>query len=131
MGGLRDLSALAGRVLLALIFVVEGWLKVGNYSGTVAYMQAHGVAGVLLPLVILTELGGGLMVAFGLLTRLAALALASFCLLTAYFFHTDFADPEQVINLYKNLAMTGGFLLLAGFGPGTLSLDAWFRRRPE
>ena len=63
---------LIARLLLSLIFVVEGWLKISDYAGTVAYMEAHGVSGMLLPLVIVTELGGGLLVAFGLFTRLAA-----------------------------------------------------------
>jgi putative oxidoreductase len=51
-------------------------------------MQAHGVVGRLLPLVILTELGGGLLVLFGLKTPWAAIALFGFCLLTALFFHS-------------------------------------------
>ena len=68
-----DSVVLIARLLLSLIFVVEGWLKISDYAGTqVAYMEANGVTGVLLPLVILTELGGGLLVAFGLFARLAA-----------------------------------------------------------
>lgn len=121
---LQDLAALAGRVLLATIFVIESFIKIGDYSGTISYMLANGVSGRLLPLVILTELGGGLLVAFGLLTRWAAIALAGFCLLTALFFHMS---PEQAVHFYKNLAMAGGFLVLAGFGPGAWSLDAWLR----
>jgi uncharacterized membrane protein YphA (DoxX/SURF4 family) len=50
--------------------------------------RPHGVDGRLLPLVILTELGGGLLVLFGLKTRWAAIALFGFCLLTALFFHS-------------------------------------------
>lgn len=126
MPDLRDLAALAGRLLLATIFIVEGWLKIADYGGTVAYMEGHGVSSLLLPLVILTELGGGLLVAFGLFARWAAMALCSFCLLTALFFHMS---PDQAVHFYKNLAIAGGFLLLAGCGPGGWSLDARLQRR--
>lgn len=111
--------------MLALIFVVEGWLKIGNYAGVAEYMTSYGVPSALLPAVILVELGAGMLVAVGLMARFAALALAGFCILTALFFHRDLGDPDQVIQAYKNLAMTGGFLLLAAFGPGAWSVDAW------
>ena len=103
-----------------MIFVVEGWLKISDYAGTQGYMEANGVPGPLLPLVILTELGGGLLVAFGLFTRWAAVALAGFCLLTALFFHMA---PDQAVHFYKNLAMAGGFLTLAAHEAGAWSLD--------
>lgn len=129
MQELQSLTVLAGRVLLAVIFVVDGWLAIANYSGTIAYMESYGVPGVLLPLVILTELGGGLLVAVGLFARFAAFALAGFCLLTALFFHWNFDDLGQVIHLMKDLAIAGGFLLLVAFGPGQWSLDAWRKGR--
>jgi putative oxidoreductase len=121
-------TALLGRLLLAYIFVVEGWGKIAMYSGSQDYMQQFGVPGSLLPLVILTELGGGLMVACGLLTRLAALALAGFCLLTALLFHTNFNDFNEVIHFEKDLGLAGGFLVLVAFGPGAWSIDAWMTR---
>jgi len=129
METLQSLVVLAGRVLLALIFVVDGWSAIANYSGTIAYMESYGVPGVLLPLVILTELGGGLLVAAGLFARFAAFALAGFCLLTALLFHWNFDDFGQVIHLMKDLAMAGGFLLLVAFGAGEWSLDAWRKGR--
>ncbi len=122
---IQKLFVLAARILLAVIFVVDGWLAIANYSGTVAYMQASGVPGLLLPLVILTELGGGLLVAFGLFARVAAFALAGFALLTALFFHSNFGDQNQSIHFMKNMAIAGGFLLLSANGPGAWSLDAW------
>lgn len=113
--------ALLARAMLAYIFIVEGVGKIRGYAGVADYMQAHGVDGRLLPLVILTELGGGLLVLFGLKTRWAAIALFGFCLLTALFFHTA---ADQAIELQKNVAMAGGFLALALLGPGAWSLDA-------
>ena len=121
--------ALLARILLAQIFVVEGWGKIFSYAAVQQYMTHYGVPGALLPLVILTELGGGLCIATGLLTRLAALALAGFCMLTIYFFHTNLGDADQVIHIHKNLAMAGGFLALVAFGPGALSIDAWLGRK--
>ena len=113
---------LLARAMLAYIFIVEGAGKIAGYAGVAGYMQAHGVDGRLLPLVILTELGGGLLVLLGLKTRWAAIALFGFCLLTALFFH---ASADQAIQLQKNVAMAGGFLTLALLGPGQWSLDAW------
>jgi putative oxidoreductase len=116
---------LLARAMLAYIFIVEGIQKIGNYASVAGYMQSNGVDGRLLPLVILTELGGGLLVLFGLKTRWAAIALFGFCLLTAAFFHTG---ADQAIQLQKNIAMAGGFLALALLGPGAWSLDAWRAR---
>jgi len=113
---------LIARAMLAYIFLVEGAGKIANYSGVADYMLANGVDARLLPLVILTELGGGLLVLFGLKTRWAAIALCGFCLLTALIFHTH---ADQTIQLQKNIAMAGGFLTLAVFGPGPWSLDGW------
>ena len=120
--------ALAARLLLAAIFVTEGYGKIAAYAGVAEYMEGHGVSGKLLPLVILTELGGGLLIAFGLATRWAALALAGFALLTAWFFHAVPGDEAQMINFYKNLAIAGGFLALMAFGPGAWSVDAMLGR---
>jgi len=114
---------LVGRVLLSIIFITSGFSKITGYAGTAAYMEQNGVPGALLPLVILTELGGGLCILTGLFTRYVAIALAGFCVLTGYFFHYQSGDQMQMINLMKNIAIAGGFLLLAGAGPGALALD--------
>lgn len=134
-GGVADrpvVSALAGsllliaRAMLAYVFIVEGAGKIADYAGVAAYMQANGVDGRLLPLVILTELGGGLCVVAGASTRSAAIALCGFCLLTALLFHRG---AEQTIEFQKNIAIGGGFLVLAVVGPGPWSIEAWRSRR--
>jgi putative oxidoreductase len=119
-------AALLGRLLLALIFLVDGWVIISSYSATQGYMEANGVPSELLPLVILAEVAGALLVALGLLTRWAAVALAGFCILTALLFHRNFADVEhlEMIHFLKDLAIAGGFLTLAAHGPGAWSLDA-------
>jgi putative oxidoreductase len=112
-----------GRVLLSVIFIQSGVSKMFGYEGAQGYMEAHGVPAMLLPLVILTEAGGGLCILLGLFTRWAAILLAGFCVLAALLFHRDFADQMQMINFMKNITIAGGFLVLAGAGPGALALD--------
>ena len=123
---------LLARAMLAYIFIVEGAQKITTYASVADYMQSSGVDGRLLPIVILTELGGGLLVLFGLKTRWAAIALSGYCLLTALFFHLSVEifnlGADQTIHFNKNVAMAGGFLALALLGPGAWSLDAWRRR---
>jgi putative oxidoreductase len=114
---------LAGRLLLSPIFILAGWGKIGGYAATQHYMEAMGVPGMLLPLVIALELGGGIALLLGCQTRLAALALALFTLLAAFIFHSNFADHTQSIMFMKNLGMSGGLLMLAALGGGAWSLD--------
>ena len=122
--------ALLGRVGLSLIFIISGWGKIAGYAGTQQYMEAVGLPGALLPLVIALELGGGLAILTGAFTRWIALALAVFSLASAALFHADFGDVAQATNFWKNAAMAGGFLVLAAHGAGTLSLDhLWNQRR--
>jgi putative oxidoreductase len=86
-------------------------------------MEAHGVSGMLLPLVILFETGAGLGVLLGLFTRGSALLLAGFCILAALLFHLKPDDQMQMTSFMKNMTIAGGFLVLAGAGPGALALD--------
>jgi putative oxidoreductase len=112
-----------GRVLMAIMFIYAGIEKILGYSGSQEYMQAHGVPGWLLPVVIFVELGCGLGVLLGLFTRWSALLLAGFCLLAAFLFHLDFGDQSQMYSFMKNVTIAGGFLVLAGAGPGAFALD--------
>lgn len=123
MTRLQSLAAPTGRTLLALIFIVSGLGKLAAYTATQAYMQSAGVPGLLLPLVIAVELLGGLAVALGWKTRVAAFLLAGFSLLSALLFHANFADQMQSIMFMKNLALAGGFLSLVAMGPGSFALD--------
>ncbi|MDR3418004.1 MAG: DoxX family protein [Nevskia sp.] len=119
----KPYSSLLGRVLIAALFLVAGWTKLQGYAGTQAYMQAAGVPGGLLPLVLLVELGGGAAIVLGLFTRPVALLLAGFSIFTAVLFHSG-ADPVSQLMFLKNLGLAGGFLFLVANGAGRLSLDA-------
>lgn len=122
-------STLIGRVLLAHIFILAGLNKLGaGYAGTQGYMEAMGIPGMLLPLVILLELGGGLALAIGYKTRLLAWALAAFSIVAAVMFHGNLSDQMQMIMFMKNLAIAGGLLILAEHGAGFYSLDRIFKR---
>lgn len=77
---------------------------------------------------IATEIGGGLAIALGWKTRIVAFLLAGFTLVSALIFHSHFADQNQMIHFWKNVAITGGFLQLVVHGAGPLSLDQRFGR---
>jgi putative oxidoreductase len=128
---LVNATELTGRSLLALLFLLSGLGKLGAYSGTAAYMTSQGVPGALLPLVIATELLGASAIILGWKTRIVAVLLAGFSLLTALTFHNNLADQTQMIMFFKNISIGGGFLLLAVNGAGALSLDARILRRHE
>ena len=117
---------LAGRLLIAWIFIGSGYGKLAAYAGTQGYMEAMGVPGGLLPLVIATELLGGALVVLGLFSRYAAFALAGFTLLAGFLFHGDAGDQMQQIMFMKNLAIAGGLLFLVSHGAGKISLDRRF-----
>ena len=122
------------RCLLALLFLVEAWIKLGNYAAVVAYAEAHGVPAALLPAAIALELGGGLLLVVGFATRIVALLFAGFCVVTAVLFHTPLSDPSQALHFWKDLAIAGGMIALYFQGPGEWSLDHWLdatRRRRQ
>ncbi len=133
--GLQNPMALAGRILLGLIFVLSGLGKIAGFDGTVGYVASAGLPApaVVAAITILVELGGGLALFAGFYTRQAALGLAVFTILAAFLFHNFWAAPPamammQQINFMKNLSIMGGMLLLATYGPGAWSLDALRRR---
>lgn len=128
---MQNFTLLIGRFGLSLIFILSGIGKLEAYQDTAKLLVAHGLPPGLLPLVIFAELGGGLAVLCGLLTRWAAVGLFVYTLLTALLFHNNFADHGEWINFMKNIAIAGGFLVLAAQGPGDLSIDAWRRRRKQ
>ncbi len=116
-------SSFFGRILISLIFLMAGINKITGYEGTAAYMQAMGVPSMLLPLVILTEIGGAIAIIIGFKTRFVAFLLAGFSVLSALLFHFDFSDQMQSIMFMKNIAIAGGFLFLVANGPGQWALD--------
>ncbi len=124
MNSQQNLADFAGRVLISAIFLTSGLGKIAGYAGTQGYMEAMGVPGALLPLVIALEVGGAIAIIAGYRTRLAAFLLAGFSVLSALIFHRALGDQVQYVMFMKNIAIAGGFLLLVARGPGEWSLDA-------
>ena len=120
----RNVAELAGRVLLAALFLISGVGKIGAYAGTAGYMASQGVPAALLPGVIAIEVLGALAIIAGWRTRITAFVLAGFTLVAALIFHSNFGDQLQTIMFLKNVAIAGGFLLLVANGAGRLSIDA-------
>jgi putative oxidoreductase len=125
---------LLGRILLSAIFLLSGFGKIGDWSGTASSMTAHGMVAIpfFLPLAILFEIGGGLSVLLGFRARWGALALICFLVPATVIFHNfwAYAGAErhgQLINFLKNLAILGGLLLLVLRGAGKPCID-WPRR---
>lgn len=121
----------AGRVLLALMFVLAGIAKLGNLEGTAGYMASGGLPGsaALAALVGVFEVAGGLMLAIGFQARIAALALGVFTLVASVLFHRYWAAPAgqamvQQLMFMKNLAVAGGMFMVAALGAGPASVDA-------
>jgi putative oxidoreductase len=131
MEQIQKFAAPVGRVLLAFMFILSGFGKITGYDGTAAYMASKGMpmVAVLLPLTILTELGGGILLAVGFKTRWVALLLAGFSILAALVFHdfwnvSDAAQHmNQQINFLKNVSIAGGMLMVFSMGPGHYSVD--------
>jgi putative oxidoreductase len=116
-------NSVIARILLAHIFILAGMNKIMGYAGTQGYMESVGVPGMLLPLVILLEVGAGLALVVGWQTRLMAYALAGFTVISAIIFHNNLGDQIQMIMFMKNFAIAGGLMLLAEHGAGAFSLD--------
>ena len=121
---------LAGRILLAYIFVLSGYGKITNFAGTAGYMAKYGMPMIEFFLVcaIVLELAGSLMLVVGWKARWGALALIVFMVPTTLIFHAYWAVPPeqaygQMVQFQKNLAMLGGLLFALFSGPGRLSLD--------
>jgi len=124
MTALNTYGALVARILLAILFIMAGLGKLGDVQGFAGYMSSGGVPAILAWPVILFEILGGLAILIGYRTRIVALALAAFCVLSGLMFHFDPANQMQMTMLLKNLAIAGGFLALATLGAGAISLDS-------
>ena len=120
---MTNILDLIGRAFISGVFLLSGFSKIGNYDGTVGWMESFGLPGFLLILAIILEILAPVLIIIGYQTRIAAGALSLFCLATAIIFHTDFSDQMQFIAFMKNLALAGGFLFLVVNGAKGYCLD--------
>jgi putative oxidoreductase len=120
----QEAAALVGRLLIAALFLHEAWSKLTDYATAVAYAQAFGVPGALIPAAIALETACAVLILLGYHVRIAALLLAGFCVATAVLFHTRFGNRNELLHFEKDLAIAGGLLVLFARGAGAWAFDA-------
>ena len=121
---------LAGRIMLALIFLISGFAKIGNFAGTAGFMASKGIpfAEIALALAIIIEIGGGVMLVAGWKALWAALAIFLFLIPATLIFHNFWAVEaaqfqNQMNHFLKNVCILGGMLYIMAYGSGPLSID--------
>ena len=117
--------SLAGRILLALLFIPAGFGKIGGFAATAGYAASKGVPlpELAIAIAIFVELGLGLLLLVGFQTRWAALGMAFFTFVISFIFH-PLSDPSQAQSFFKNMAIVGGLVSVAAWGAGAWSVDA-------
>ena len=108
---------------ISLIFLLSGINKIGNYEGTVGWMESIGMPGILLIPAIILEIVAPMLIMIGYKVKISAALLSVFCVATAIIFHSDFSDQMQFISFMKNIGLAGGFLFIVVNGAKDFSLD--------
>ena len=119
---------LVGRIFISLVFLLSGFNKIGNYEGTIGWMESFGMPGIFLIPAIILEVGAPILIIIGYKVKISAALLSLFCIATAVIFHNDFSNQMQFISFMKNIALAGGFLFLVVNGAKDFSLDKKFRQ---
>ena len=122
---------LIGRIFLSALFLFNGIAKIFDYEGTIEYMENFEVPGYLISPAIIIEILFPILLIIGYKTRLSAIVLASFTILLAVIFHTDFSNQMQLIQFLKNFAISGGFIIVFTYGPGKFSLDYFLKSKQK
>ena len=120
-----------GRLLLAALFLIEGFGKISMQEDVIMYMEDYGVPGVLFVPATVLEILFPLLLIVGYKTKWAASVMALFTFTVAIIFHTDFSEGMQMIFFLKDLAIAGGFMIILVYGPGKISLDHYFKSKQE
>ena len=109
---MTNILDLVGRVFISLVFLLSGINKIGNYEGSIGWMESFGMSGIFLIPAIILEIGAAILIIIGYKVKIAAALLSVFCIATALIFHTDFSNQMQFVSFMKNIALAGGFLFL-------------------
>jgi len=119
-------TAVIGRVLISVLFLLSGIGKIAAPAATQGYIASVGLPEPLLAYIgsTLIEVGGSLLLILGCRAREVAAVLAVFTMITAVVFHSNFADQNMMVHFLKNVAITGGLLQVVAYGAGAFSLDA-------
>ena len=103
---------LFARILISVLFLLNGVFKISNYEGSVDWMESFGLPGILIIPAIILEIIGPILIILGYKAKLAAGLLSLFCIATGVIFHNDFSDQMQLTSFLKNIALAGGFLFI-------------------
>ena len=120
---MTNILDLIGRIFISLVFLLSGFNKIGNYEGTVGWMESLGMPGIFLIPAIILEVVAPILIIVGYKVRISSALLSLFCIATAVIFHNDFSNQMQFISFMKNIGLAGGFLFLAVNGAKDFSLD--------
>ena len=118
-----------GRLLLSILFLIEGLGKISMQENVITYMEDYGVPGILFLPATALEILFPIILIVGYKTKWAASVMALFTFTVAIIFHTDFSDGMQMIFFFKDLAIAGGFMIIVAYGPGKISLDYYFKSK--
>ena len=118
-----------GRILLSLLFLIEGIKKISIQENVIMYMEDYGVPGILFIPAIILEILFPLLLIAGYKTRWVASIMALFTFAVAIIFHTDFSEGMQMMLFLKDIAIAGGFMIIVAHGPGKISLDHYLKSK--
>ena len=118
-----------GRLLLSILFLIEGLGKISMQENVIMYMEDYGVPGILFVPATALEILFPIILIVGYKTKWAASVMAIFTFTVAIIFHTDFSEGMQMIFFLKDLAIAGGFIIIVAYGPGKISLDYYFKSK--
>ena len=123
---MTNILDLVARILISVLFLLNGIFKISNYDGTVGWMEGFGIPGILIIPAIILEIVGPIFIILGYKAKIAAGFLSLFCISTGVIFHNDFSDQAQLGSFLKNIALAGGFLFIFINGTQDFSLDKKF-----
>ena len=123
---MTNILDLVARILISTLFLLNGFFKIGNYDGTVEWMEGYGIPAIFLIPTIILEIVGPILIILGYKAKIPAGLLSLFCILTAIIFHNDFSNQMQLGSFLKNIALAGGFLFIFINGTRDFSLDKKF-----
>ena len=125
------ITEVVGRIFLSALFLFNGIAKIFDYEGTIEYMENFEVPGYLISPAIIIEILFPILLIIGYKTRLSAIVLASFTILLAVIFHTDFSNQMQLTQFLKNFAIAGGFIMIFVYGPDKYSIDYMLKSKQK
>ena len=120
-----------GRIFISTLFLIEGIRKFFFQEETIMYMEAYGVPEILFFPSLILEILFPILLIIGYKTRISALIMALFTLSVAIIFHTDFLNQMELIMFLKDIAIAGGFLIIAANEPKICSIDYMLKSRAK